>query len=46
VFRGRTDPRALRVQLRAVRAWSRLEYVVRLMFDARLRALVAQDTWL
>jgi GT2 family glycosyltransferase len=46
LFRGRTDPRALRVQLRAVRAWSRLQYVVRLMFDARLRALVARDTWL
>ncbi|MBV9598427.1 MAG: glycosyltransferase family 2 protein [Chloroflexi bacterium] len=46
LFRGRTDPRALRVQLRAVRAWSRLEYVVRLMFDPRLRALVARETWL
>ena len=46
VFRGRTEPRALRVQLRAVRAWSRLEYVVRLMFDPRLRALVARETWL
>jgi GT2 family glycosyltransferase len=46
LFRGRTDPRALRVQLRAVRAWSRLQYVVRLMFDPRLRALVARDTWL
>jgi glycosyltransferase involved in cell wall biosynthesis len=46
LFRGRTDARALRVQLRAVRAWSRLEYVVRLMFDPRLRALVARETWL
>jgi glucosyl-dolichyl phosphate glucuronosyltransferase len=46
LFRGRTDPRALRVQLRAVRGWSRLEYVVRLMFDPRLRALVARETWL
>jgi GT2 family glycosyltransferase len=46
LFRGRTDPRALRVQLRAARAWSRLEYVVRLMFDPRLRALVARETWL
>jgi glycosyltransferase involved in cell wall biosynthesis len=46
LFRGRTDPRSLRVQLRAVRAWSRLQYVVRLMFDARLRALVARETWL
>jgi glycosyltransferase involved in cell wall biosynthesis len=46
LYRGRTDPRALRVQLRAARARSRLEYVVRLMFDARLRALVARETWL
>jgi glycosyltransferase involved in cell wall biosynthesis len=46
LLRGRTDPRALRVQLRAVRAWSRLEYVVRLMFDPKLRALVARETWL
>jgi glycosyltransferase involved in cell wall biosynthesis len=46
LFRGRTDARALRVQLRAVRAWSRLQYVVRLMFDPRLRALVARETWL
>ena len=46
LFRGRTDSRALRVQLRAVRAWSRLEYVVRLMFDPRLRALVARESWL
>jgi glycosyltransferase involved in cell wall biosynthesis len=46
LFRGRTDPRALRVQLRAVRAWARLEYVVRLMFSAKLRALVARKDWL
>jgi hypothetical protein len=46
LFRGRTDARALRVQLRAVRAWSRLEYVVRLMFDPGLRALVAREDWL
>jgi glycosyltransferase involved in cell wall biosynthesis len=46
IFRGRTDPRALRVQLRAVRAWARLEYVVRLMFSAKLRALVAREDWL
>jgi hypothetical protein len=46
LFRGRTDPRALRVQLRAVRARSRLQYVVRLMLDPQLRALVARETWL
>jgi glycosyltransferase involved in cell wall biosynthesis len=46
LFRGRTDPRALRVQLRAVRAWSRLQYVVRLMFSPSLRALVTRESWL
>lgn len=46
MFRGRTSPRALRVQLRAVRAWARLEYVVRLMVSPQLRALVMRDTWL
>ena len=46
LFHGRTNPRALRVQLRAVRAWSRLEYVVRLMFSSQLRALVMRETWL
>jgi GT2 family glycosyltransferase len=46
LFRGRTDARALRVQLRAVRAWSRLQYVVRLMLSPRLRALVARESWL
>jgi glycosyltransferase involved in cell wall biosynthesis len=46
VFRGRTDPRALRVQLRAARAWSRLVYVMRLMIEPGLRALVTQRHWL
>jgi glucosyl-dolichyl phosphate glucuronosyltransferase len=46
LFRGNTDPRALRVQLRAVRAWARLQYVVRLMFSPELRALVMRETWL
>ena len=46
LFRGRTDPRALRVQLRAVRAWARLEYVGRLMLSAKLRALVTREDWL
>jgi glycosyltransferase involved in cell wall biosynthesis len=46
VFRGRTDPRALRVQLRAARAWARLEYVVRLMGDPQLRAQVTRENWL
>ena len=46
LFRGRTEPRALRVQLRAARAWARLEYVVRLMLSPRLRALVTRERWL
>jgi 16S rRNA (cytidine1402-2'-O)-methyltransferase len=46
LFRGRTDPRALRVQLRAARAWSRLGYLMRLMLSPRLRALVTRQSWL
>jgi glycosyltransferase involved in cell wall biosynthesis len=46
VFRGRTDPLALRVQMRAARAWSRLHYLARLMASPRLRALVTQENWL
>jgi len=46
VLRGRTDPRSLRVQLRAVRAWSRLEYVWRLLGSAELRELVTRRDWL
>jgi hypothetical protein len=46
LLRGRTDARSLRVQLRAVRAWARLEYVVRLMVSPGLRALVNREDWL
>ena len=46
VFHGRTTARALRVQMRAARAWSRLEYLVRLMMSRQLRALVTQQDWL
>ena len=42
----RTDPRALRVQMRAVRGWAQLRYVLRLMIDARLRLLVTRQNWL
>jgi glycosyltransferase involved in cell wall biosynthesis len=45
-FHGRTDPLALRVQMRAARAWSRLHYLARLMASPRLRALVTQESWL
>jgi glucosyl-dolichyl phosphate glucuronosyltransferase len=46
LFRGRTDARALRVQLRAVRAWSRLRYTLRLMVSPGLRKLVTRQDWL
>jgi len=41
----RTDARALRVQMRAVRAWSQLQYVLRLLVDAELRTLVTRQNW-
>ena len=41
-----TDPRALRVQLRAARAWSRLRYVARLTASRQRRLLVTQQDWL
>jgi glycosyltransferase involved in cell wall biosynthesis len=46
LLRERTDARALRVQMRAARAWSRLAYVGRLMVSPGLRALVTQRNWL
>jgi glycosyltransferase involved in cell wall biosynthesis len=46
VFHGRTDLLALRVQMRAARAWARLHYLARLMASPRLRALVTQEDWL
>jgi GT2 family glycosyltransferase len=46
VLRGRTDPRSLRVQLRAERAWARLEYVWRLFGSRELRELVTRRDWL
>ncbi len=46
LFRGRTEQRALRVQMRAARAWSRLGYTGRLMASRELRALVTRRDWL
>jgi glucosyl-dolichyl phosphate glucuronosyltransferase len=43
---NRTDPRSLRVQMRAVRGASQLGYVLRLLVDARLRVLVTRQNWL
>lgn len=42
----RTDPRSLRVQLRAARAWSRLFYVWRLLSASAMRDLVTRRDWL
>ena len=46
LFWDRTEPRALRVQMRATRAWAQLTYVLRLIVDPELRTLVAQRGWL
>jgi glycosyltransferase involved in cell wall biosynthesis len=46
LFRGRTDARSLRVQMRAARGWSRLAFTLQLMVSRRLRALVMQREWL
>jgi glucosyl-dolichyl phosphate glucuronosyltransferase len=46
ILRGRTDPRSLRVQLRAERAWARLAYVWRLLGNSELRELVTRQNWL
>ena len=42
----RTDARSLRVQMRAVRGFSQLRYLLRLLVDARLRVLVTRQNWL
>jgi glucosyl-dolichyl phosphate glucuronosyltransferase len=46
VLRGRTDPRSLRVQLRAERAWARLAYIWRLWGSPELREMVSRQDWL
>jgi glucosyl-dolichyl phosphate glucuronosyltransferase len=46
VLRGRTDPRSLRVQLRAYRAAARLTYIWRLLRSGALRQLVTRRNWL
>jgi glycosyltransferase involved in cell wall biosynthesis len=46
LFWDRTEPRALRVQMRATRAWAQLTYVLRLIVDPELRTLVARRDWL
>jgi hypothetical protein len=46
VLRGRTDPRGLRVQMRAARSQARLAYVVGLLVQPELRELVTRRNWL
>jgi glucosyl-dolichyl phosphate glucuronosyltransferase len=46
VLRGRTDPRSLRVQLRAARSQGQVRYIARLLVDPARRALVAKQDWL
>jgi glycosyltransferase involved in cell wall biosynthesis len=46
LLRGRTDARALRVQLRAVRTQAQVRYLVRLMCDKNLQKLVLKKDWL
>jgi glucosyl-dolichyl phosphate glucuronosyltransferase len=46
ILRGRTDPRSIRVQLRASRAAARLTYLARLLLSGELRNLVARRNWL
>ena len=45
-LRGRTDRRAIAMQTEAARAYSQLRYVIRLMFDKELHALILKDDWL
>jgi GT2 family glycosyltransferase len=43
---NRTDPASLRTQIEAAHETQRLAYTVRLIFDAKRRALVQRDDWL
>lgn len=45
-LRGRTDPGALETQMAAAATLARLGYVLRLTWDARLRALVRRGNWM
>ncbi len=46
LLRGRTDGRALDVQLRAARTQAQLRYILRLIFNRDLRKLVLKENWL
>ncbi len=46
LFGGRTDPRALRVQMRSARTRAQALYALRLAFSPRLRELVEKRDWL
>ena len=46
LVRSRTDIRSLNIQMHSARTRSQVEYLARLIFDRRLRALVAKTDWL
>ena len=46
LFRGRTDPRSLHIQLHAGNTQSHLKYILRLILDKNLRQLVLKEDWL
>lgn len=46
IVRGRTGPGELETQMAAAATLARLGYVLRLTWDARLRALVRRDNWM
>jgi glycosyltransferase involved in cell wall biosynthesis len=46
LLRGRTDRRSIDVQTDAARTQAQVKYLVRLIFDKKLRALVKKKDWL
>jgi len=46
LFRGRTDTRSIRIQIRAAKTFSNLKYVIRLTYDKDFRKLVLEQNWL
>ncbi len=46
LLRSRTDVRSLNIQMHSARTRSQVDYILRLMFDRRFRALVAKENWL
>ena len=46
LLRGRTDRRSIDIQTGAARTQAQVKYLVRLIFDTKLRALVKKKDWL